>query len=91
MVFKRLKKWLVAWAEGYQQREMERLYEKSCRLRAELMDINGGEPIRLSPEQRRLLGEKAKGIDAEVLKQITVFEFEGFNPECPNDTSAESP
>ena len=70
---------------------MERLYEESCRLKAELMDLNVGEPIRLSPEERRLFAKKAKGIDPEVLKQITVFEFEGFNPESPNDTSAESP
>ena len=91
IVFRRLKRWLVTWAEGYQERERERLYEESCRLRAELMDLNGGEPIRLSPEERRLLAKKAKGIDPEVLKQIPVFEFEGFNPECPNATSTESP
>jgi hypothetical protein len=54
------------------------------------MKLNGGAPIPLSPEQRRLLAEKAKGIDPEVLKQITVVEFEGFNPECPDDTSSES-
>jgi hypothetical protein len=90
-MFKRLKRCLVAWAERYQQREIERLHEECCRLKEELMELNGGEPIRLSPEQRRLLAEKAKGIDPEVLKQITVFEFEGFNPECPNDTSTESP
>ena len=86
-----MKKWLVAWAEGCQQQEIERLQEESCRLKEELMELNGGEPIRLSPEQRRLLAEKAKGIDLEVLRQITVFESEGFDPECPNDTSAESP
>ncbi len=90
-MFRLLKRWLVAWAERYQQREVERLREESRRLKEELMELNGGEPIRLSLEQRRLLSEKAKGIDPEVLKQITVFESEGFNPECPNDTSAESP
>jgi hypothetical protein len=91
IMFRRLKRWLVAWAEGYQQREIERLYEESCRLKAELMDLNGGEPIRLSPEERSLLAEKAKEIDSEVLKQITVFESEDRNPVCPNETSAESP
>ncbi|MCP4899049.1 MAG: hypothetical protein GY906_18940 [bacterium] len=55
------------------------------------MKLNGGEPIPLSPKQRRLLAEKAKGIDPEVLKQISVFGFQDFNPQCPNDTSTESP
>jgi hypothetical protein len=90
-MFKRLKRWLVAWVERCQQREIERLHEERCRPNEELMELSGGEPICLSPEQRRLLAEKAKGIDPEVLKQITLFESEGFNPECPNDTSAESP
>ena len=89
-MFQRLKTWLVAWAERYQQREVERLHEECCCLKEELMKLNGGAPIPLSPEQRRLLAEKAKGIDPEVLKQITVVEFEGFNPECPDDTSSES-
>ena len=89
-MFKRLKTWLVAWAERYQQQEIERLHEECCRLKEELMELNGGEPIRLSPEQRRRLAEKAKGIDPEVLKQISVFDFRDSNPECPNDPSTES-
>ncbi|MHC4399634.1 MAG: hypothetical protein ACYTG0_08140 [Planctomycetota bacterium] len=55
------------------------------------MKLNGGEPIPLSPEQRRLLAEKAKAIDPEVPKQISVFDFQDFNPEFPNDTSTEFP
>ena len=54
------------------------------------MELNDGEPIRLSPEQRRQLAEKAKGIDPEALKQITVFEVEGFDSQSSNDTSTES-
>ena len=68
-MFKRLKTWLVDWAERYQQREIEPLHAESCRLKEELMELNGGEPIRLSPEQRRQLAEKAKGIDPEVLSR----------------------
>lgn len=56
-MFKRLKTWLVAWAERYQQREIERLHEECCRLKEEVMKLNGGEPIPLSPEQRRLLAD----------------------------------
>jgi len=90
-MFKRLKTWLAAWAERYQQREIERLHEEGCRLKEEVMKLNGGGPIPLSPEQRRLLAEKAKAIDPEVLKQISVFDFQDFNPHCPNDTSTKSP
>ena len=59
-------------------------------MKEELLALNGGEPIRLSPEERRLLAEKAKGIDPEVLKQISVFDCEEFDPECSSGTSAES-
>ena len=90
-MFKRLKAWLVDWAEGYQQGEIEPLHAESCRLNEELMELNGGEPIPLSPKQRPLLAEKAEGIDPEVLKQISVFDFHDFNPQCPNDPSTESP
>ncbi len=89
-MFKRLKPWLVDWDERHQQREIERLHTESCRLKEELMELNDGEPIRLSPEQRRQLAEKAKGIDPEALKQITVFEVEGFDSQSSNDTSTES-
>ena len=82
--------WLVVWAERYQQQEIKRLHEKCFRLKAELMRRNGGKPIPLSPEDRRLLAEKAKGIDPEVLKQISVFDIQEFNPQCPNDDSTQS-
>ena len=90
-MFKRLKAWLIAWAERHQQREARRLQEECRRLKEEVRTLNGGEPIPLSPEQRRLLVEKAKGIDPEVLKQISVFDLHDFTPQCPNDRSAESP
>ena len=56
-------KWLVAWAERCQQREIKRLREEGRRLKEEVNNLDGGEPIPLSPEQRRLLQEKAKVID----------------------------
>ena len=50
--------------------------------------VSVSEPIRGSPEQRRLLAEKAKGIDPEVLKQIiTVVKSEGFHVSSPNAIS----
>jgi hypothetical protein len=53
--------------------------------------VVGLNAVPLSPEQRRLLVEKAKGIDPEVLKQICVFEFQDSDPQCPDNTSTESP
>ena len=91
IMFKRLKASLADWAERCQQREIERLHAECCRLKEELIERNGSEPIRLSPEQRRLLAEKAKGIDPEVLKRTTVIDFEGFNPQHPDHTSTDSP
>ncbi len=90
-MFKRLKKWLVAKVEYYQQQEFERFKKENSRLKEELMALNGGEPIRLSPEERRLLAQKAKGIDPEIVKQISVFDCEESDPECRSGTSAESP
>ena len=65
-MFKRLKAWLIAWAERHQQREARRLQEECRRLKEEVMTLNGGELIPLSPEQRRLLAEKAKRMAIEL-------------------------
>jgi hypothetical protein len=59
-------------------------------LKKELLQLTGRERISLSPEQRRLLLEKAKGIDLQVLKEICLFDLQDFYPPSPNDTSAES-
>jgi len=85
-----LKKRLVAWLEGIQQREIERLHRESLRLKAELLELNDGKPIRLTPEQCQLLVEKAKGLDPETLKRISVVDFENSEPPCPDDTSPDS-
>ena len=73
-MFTWLKRRLVAWAERCQQREIERLHAEGCRLKEELLKRTGGERISLSPEQRRLLREKAKGIDPEVLNRLSVLD-----------------
>jgi len=56
-MFQRLKTWVVAWADRCQQREIQRLREEGRRLKEEVINLNGGEAIPLSPEQRRLLAE----------------------------------
>ena len=90
MMFTWLKRRLVAWVERYQQREIQRLHEKGCRLREELLKLTGEERLVLSPEERRRLWEKAKRIDPVVLKQISLFDLEDLRPPPTNDTSAES-
>ena len=72
-MFAWLKKRLVDWADRYQKREIERLHAEGLRLKAELLKINGGQPIRLTPEERQRLNELRKNIDPERLKQINVL------------------
>ena len=89
-MFTRLKTCLVKWAEHYQQREIKRLHEEGCRLKKEILQLTGEERISLSPEQRRLLLEKAKGIDPKVLKEISQFDLQDLYPPSPDSTSTES-
>jgi hypothetical protein len=89
-MFTRLKTWLVRWVERYQQWEIKRLHEEGCWLKKEVLQLTGEERISLSPEERRLLMEKAKGIDPKVLKEISQFDLHDLSPPSPDDTSAES-
>jgi len=89
-MFTWLKTRLAAWAERHQRREIERLQDEGRRLKEAILKLTGGSPIPLSPEQRRLLMEKAKGIDPQVLKQISLFDFEDLHPPSLNGTSTES-
>jgi hypothetical protein len=90
-MFTWLKRRLIIWTERYQQRETERLHEEGCRLKEEMLKLTGEERIRLSPEECRLLTEKAKGIEPKVFKQISLFDAQDLRPPSPNDTATESP
>lgn len=68
-----LKKRLQAWAGRVQQREIERLLAEQQRLKAELLEANDGEPIRLTPEEQQRFDELRKRIDPEVLARIDVL------------------
>ncbi len=68
-----LKKWLSTWVGNCQQREIDRLHQKTMQLKEEIERLTG-EPIQLTAEDKRLLAEKAKGIDPETLKKISVFD-----------------
>jgi hypothetical protein len=89
-MFNRLKTWLVAWADRYQKAEIERLHREGCCLKAEILRRTDGERIPLTPQQRRLLAEKARGIDPEVLKKISLFDLEDIQLPSSPGPSAES-
>ena len=54
------------------------------------MERKTGKPIQLTPEQRRLLAEKADGIDPETLKEISVFDPSEFRSSDHKTDSAEN-
>lgn len=89
-MFRWLNRRLVAWVERWQQKQIERLYEEGCRLKAEVQRQLGHEIV-LSTEERQRLRELAKGIDPEVLKRICLFDLEEPAPSSSGDTSTESP
>jgi hypothetical protein len=64
---------LQEWARRVQQRKIERPLEKTRRLKAQLRESNGGEPIRLTAEERRRLDDLRKRIDPEILKKIDLL------------------
>lgn len=88
-MFRRFKQWLTAWADELQRREIARLRRESLRLKEEV-GKETGQPIQLTAEERRLLAEKAEGIDPETLQRISVFDFEGLTTTKPRTNSAET-
>jgi hypothetical protein len=86
-----LKRRLVAGVDRYQQREIQRLQEENRRPKEELLRSTGEAKLVLSPEERRLLWEKAKRIDPDVLKRISLFDLDDLQPPPTNGTSTESP
>jgi len=70
-MFRRLKKRLTAWALRQQQREVDRMHAKLVKLKADVLKSNGGEPIRLTPEEHQRLNERRRTIDPETLKRMT--------------------
>jgi hypothetical protein len=75
-MFRWLKARVVKWVEQYQQRQIEALLAESRSLKAQLLQLNVGKPIQLSPEQRARLAAKRKGIDPERLKELGVLPIE---------------
>ncbi|MCB1652953.1 MAG: hypothetical protein KDI41_03075 [Pseudomonadales bacterium] len=78
IMFHWLKQRLVDWMEERQRLEIARLQQETMRLKQEL-ERTTGKPVRLTPEERRHLAEKARGIDPETLKQISVLDPADLN------------
>ena len=87
-MFRRFKQWLTAWADELQRREIARLRQETMELK-EQVERETGQPIQLTAAERRLLAEKAEGIDPETLQRISVFDLEGLTPAEPPTDSAE--
>ncbi len=67
-----LKKRLVTWVERHQRLEIARLKKESRRLSEEIEQATG-QPFRLTPEELHRLAEKAKGMDPERLREVSVL------------------
>ncbi len=89
-MFRWLKRRLVAWVEERQRREIVRLHEKAIRIKDEI-ERTTGEPVQLSLDEKRHLAKKARGIDPEVLKQISIFDPEELKAwDSENDSTENS-
>ncbi len=68
--------WLRSRIGLYQQRYIEQLLKENRALKKQLLELNNGQPIRLSPEEKKRLAEKRKGIDQNWLKAIEAIDIE---------------
>ena len=88
-MFQWLKSRLVAWVEDRQRREIARLQQETMRLKEEI-ERTTGRPLQLAAEDRRLLAEKARRIDPETLKQISVVDLDDLKSSALGTDSAEN-
>jgi hypothetical protein len=72
-MFRWIRTRLEGWAHRVQQKKIERLLEETRRLKTQVLESNGGEPIRLTFEERRRLDAMRKTIDPELLRNIDLL------------------
>jgi hypothetical protein len=72
-MFKWIRKRLQEWVSSVQQEEIEKLLEVGRRLKAQVLERNGGAPNWRSTEQRDRLDAMRKKIDPEILKRIDLL------------------
>jgi hypothetical protein len=71
-MFDQLKRRLVAWAITMQRKEEARLRRESQR-RSDEYEQATGQPFRLTDEELRQLAEKAKGMDAQRVRKVSIL------------------
>jgi hypothetical protein len=75
-MFRWLKTRLMQYAHGYQEQRFERLLTENRRLKAQVLALNDGQPITLSPAQKRRLAAKRQGLDPQVLQALDAIDLE---------------
>ena len=65
----------VNWLERWQQRQIDALLAEKRALKAKLLELNGGKPIRLSAEQRKRLAAMQKKLDPNTLRVIDALDL----------------
>ena len=80
-MFQWLKTQVAKWAEQYQQHQIDALLKENRSLMEQLLERNGGKPIRLSPNERERLAGKRKGIDPNRLKAIALLDIQDESPD----------
>ena len=68
--------WLRSRIGLHRQRYIEQLVKENRALKKQLLKLNNGQPIRLSPEEKKRLVEKRKGIDPNLLNAIETIDIE---------------
>jgi cell division protein FtsB len=74
-MFNWLKTSLTKCVQRYQEKRLERLLQENRRLKAQLWELNDGQPIRLSPDERRELTAKRQKLDPEVLQALDAIDL----------------
>jgi hypothetical protein len=72
-----LKTCLMQCAHRYQEQRFERLLTENRRLKAQLLALNDGQPITLSPEHKRRLAAQRRALDPQVLQALDAIDLEG--------------
>ena len=75
-VLRWLKTRLMKCVKRYQERRFERLLQENRRLKAELLERNDGQPISLSPDQKRQLAAKRQKLDPQALQGLDTIDLE---------------
>jgi hypothetical protein len=75
-VFRWLKTRLMKCANRYQEQRFERLLQENRRLKAQLLELNDGQPITLSPDEKRRLDATRQKLDPQVLQALDAIDLD---------------